>query len=125
MTEGNKSTMQKDPNNTVKSNRKNYYNRYKKNTSGVNSGSSKTETRNPSHNKTTATDKTDSNTIESTGGKINFNKNRNYKKKIYNNKRTRYSRNPADETVDEIKTDIRRIEKEIRLEIEEIKSLKV
>lgn len=51
--------------------------------------------------------------------------NKNYKKKYYSSKKGRFHRKPAEETIDEIKRDIRRIEKEIRLEIEEIKSMKV
>lgn len=124
MTQDNNNALQKDTNTEGKAKRNNNYNRYKKNNSGVRSDSTKTEIKKPVHNTTKTTEKTDSNISEKTGIKSNFNKNRNYKKKIYN-KRPRYTRNPADETVEEIKTDIRRIEKEIRLEIEEIKSLKV
>ncbi|MBN2558229.1 MAG: hypothetical protein JXB33_05705 [Clostridia bacterium] len=51
--------------------------------------------------------------------------NRSFVKKNYSPRKEKPSRNPAFETIGDIKRDIQRIEKEIRLEIEEIKSIKV
>lgn len=125
MTEESNKAMQKNPNSTVKPNRNKNYNRYKKSTGGPRSDNTKVEAKTFNQTKNTPADRAASNTGESTGAKSSFDKNRNFKKKLYINRKPRYSRNPAEETVDEIKADIRRIEKEIRLEIEEIKSLKV
>lgn len=125
MTQDNNNALHKEAVGSGKANRNNNYNRYKKSSISAKSDNTKTEIRKTVQKTTKTTEKTDAGISEKTGTKSNFNKNRNFKKKIYNSKRPRYSRNPADESVDEIKTDIRRIEKEIRLEIEEIKSLKV
>ena len=48
-----------------------------------------------------------------------------YRGNKYNPRKSRYTRNPAYETAEDIKKDLVRIEKEIRLEIEEIKSMKL
>jgi len=58
----------------------------------------------------------------------NFNDKRNKKQRVKSNysQKPRYNKNiRAEETIDDIKVDITRIEKEIQLEIKEIRSLKL
>ncbi|MFO7611485.1 MAG: hypothetical protein R6W99_03220 [Clostridia bacterium] len=62
---------------------------------------------------------------EGSGNKKANHSNRSFVKKNYSPRKERPVRNPAFETIGDIKKDIQRIEKEIRLEIEEIKSIKV
>lgn len=124
-------TYQKKPKNTDGSNKNSNYSKYKKSGSSNKNQNYKPKAKNT--NQGTAAKSKDgkkdgkSENYKSSNykGNKNYYKNKNYKKKNYNSRRKKYSRNPALETIEEIKTDIRRIEKEIRLEIEEIKSLKV
>ena len=127
MAQENNKAYQKNTNNSSGTNKNNNYNKYKKSSSG----GPKNTNYNPNYKKpgqSTGTKKAEDNKNsknENYKSNKNYYKNKNYKKKNFNPRRNKYTRNPAIETLEDIKRDIRRIEKEIRLEIEEIKSLKV
>lgn len=118
---------QKDTKSSSVTKKNNNYNKYKKSNSNVSKSTNYNTSNRKPVQRTDAkkSEDTKNSTNETYKGNKNYYKNKNYRKKSFNPKRNKYTKNPAIETLDDIKRDIRRIEKEIRLEIEEIKSLKV
>lgn len=72
--------------------------------------------------------KNDYNKRSFSNNRYNSNRSYNYSNRNYRKNygyKSRYSKPRADETVDDIKQDIIRIEKEIKLELKEIRSMKL